>query len=88
MSNRKRLLAVRERIRCGACNGSAGGRATVLPDGQHICPRCVDTRVLAQRLPCGHVGIPGTMVISDSADRGNFQCIQCSAESTLPGRAN
>jgi hypothetical protein len=33
------------------------------------------------------MGIPGTLVIADSADQANFQCIQCSAESSLPGKA-
>lgn len=87
MGNRRRLPADRRtRARCGSCGRAAGAGAIPLRDGRLICPRCRDTGMLAQRLPCGHVGIPGTMVISDSADQGNFQCIRCSAESSLLGR--
>lgn len=43
-----------------------------------MCAFCIDKGVLAQRLPCGHLGVPGMTVISDSADLSNFQCPRCS----------
>lgn len=87
MSNRRRLRGARgENARCGSCGGAAGANPVQLRDGRQICPRCVDGGVLMQRLPCGHMGIPGTTVITDSADGGNFQCIRCSPHANRPGR--
>jgi ribosomal protein S27AE len=87
VSNKRRPRdSRRERSLCGSCGRAASINSLRLRDGRLICPRCRDSGVLAQRLPCGHIGIPGTMVIADSADKRNFQCIRCSADSTLPGK--
>lgn len=86
MSNRRRLSGARSaKVHCGSCGRAAGPGSVQLRDGRQICPRCVDRGVLAQRLPCGHMGVPGTMVIADSADGGNFQCVQCSPHASRPG---
>lgn len=88
MSNgRKPKVRPRNTARCAVHGGriEAGSDQTVtLRDGRQVCGRCVGTGVLAQRLPCGHTGIPGTLVIADSADNSNFQCVQCSPHASRP----
>lgn len=59
-------------------------QTVTLRDGRKVCGRCVGTGVLAQRLPCGHMGVPGTLVFSDSADLSNFQCALCSPHASRP----
>lgn len=84
MSSRRRLKGSRaERPRCGSCGRTAGAGAVTLRDGRKICPRCRDAGVLMQRLACGHMGVPGMLVITDN---GEFQCAQCSPYSTHPAR--
>jgi hypothetical protein len=72
--------------RCGTCGGRIGvlDDRIELHDGRLICMRCRDRGVLIKRLPCGHFGMPGSMVIADSADMSNFQCIRCSPHANLP----
>jgi hypothetical protein len=48
-----------------------------LPDKRLICTRCIERGDLFQRLPCGHMGVAGMTVYSDSADGSNFQCGRC-----------
>lgn len=90
MSNRRKTrlppAAKATLPRCGSCGGRIGALADriELGDGRLICMRCRDRGVLVRRLPCGHYGMPGTMVIADSADLSNFQCIRCSPHANLP----
>lgn len=77
MSNRRKIGKVRRRVNCAVCGGNAVREPTLLPDGRQVCRRCRDEGRLMQRLPCGHFGVPGTMVITDSHEK-NFQCAQCS----------
>lgn len=87
MSNSRRLPGTRAPgVKCGSCGHriGAGADRIRLRDGREICMYCRDRNVLAARLPCGHVGMPGVLVISDSADLSNFQCIRCSPHANLP----
>lgn len=92
MSNRRKTRmtpAARAALpRCGSCGGRipAGMDRIALADGREICARCRDRGVLLKKLPCGHVAMPGTLVIADSADNSNFQCWQCSPHSSLAGK--
>jgi hypothetical protein len=72
--------------RCCACGGRIGAlRDRIeLADRRLVCTRCVGNGVLLKKLPCGHWAMPGTMVISDSADLSNFACIRCSPHANLP----
>lgn len=82
MSSRRAIgtAAARPRVKCAICGGAAHREPTVLADGRSICRRCRDEGRLAQRLPCGHLGVPGTIIITDSHEK-NFQCAQCSPHS-------
>ncbi len=81
MSNTRKLrgaAASRSAERCTSCNRRIGAKMNVLRlrTGQVICPRCQQSGSLPV-LPCGHVALPGTLMISDSTS-GNYQCPQCS----------
>lgn len=80
MSNRRRLKpsGPDARERCSACARRVGrlDDALRLRTGQVICPRCQQNGELP-RLACGHVALPGTLMITDSTT-DNFQCPQCS----------
>jgi len=81
MSNRRRPHGSRIALpRCGSCGGAVrqGTMSQALADGRVICTRCVQGGVLCRQLPCGHMGVPGMTVISDSADQSNFKCVRCS----------
>lgn len=80
MSNRRKLGKVRRRVDCAICGGNAVREPTLLSDGRSVCRRCRDEGRLVRRLPCGHLGTPGTVVITDSHEK-NFQCAQCSPHS-------
>lgn len=90
MSNGRRLrltpAAKAALPRCGSCGGRVGSLEDRihLADGRMVCMRCRDNGVLCKRLPCGHMGMPGTLVIADSADASNFQCILCSPHASRP----
>lgn len=77
MSNTRKIGKVRHKVDCAVCGGNAVREPTLLPDGRQVCRRCRDEGRLAHRLPCGHLGVPGMLVITDS-HQGNFQCVQCS----------
>ena len=90
MSNRRRLRgpgAARSAERCttAGCGRRIGANdnALRLRTGQVICPRCQQHGELP-RLPCGHVALPGTLMVSDSTD-GNMQCPQCSPHAAWYG---
>lgn len=81
MSSRRAAGAVaRPRVKCAICGGAAHREPTALSDGRSVCRRCRDEGRLAQRLPCGHLSVPGMIVITDSHEK-NFQCAQCSPHS-------
>ena len=80
MSNTRKIGKVRPRVNCAVCGGNASRDPTVLPDGRSVCRRCRSEGRLMHRLPCGHFGVPGTTVYTDSHE-GNFQCAQCSPHS-------
>lgn len=90
MSNSRRVrtsAAARAQLpRCGSCGARVGALEDriELHDGRLICMRCRDRGVLIKRLPCGHMAMPRSMVIADSADQSNFQCIRCSPHANLP----
>jgi hypothetical protein len=71
---------------CGSCGRPIPPSADriVLADTRHVCMACRDGGVLLKRLPCGHMAMPGTLVITDSADSSNLQCIRCSPHANLP----
>ncbi len=78
MSSRRATLGkARSRVNCAVCGGNASRNPTPLPDGRQVCRRCREEGRLMHRLPCGHFGVPGTLVITDSHEK-NFQCAQCS----------
>jgi hypothetical protein len=80
MSNRRKIGKVHRKVSCAICGGNAVREPSLLPDGRNVCRRCRSEGRLMQRLPCGHLGVPGTIVITDSHEK-NFQCAQCSPHS-------
>ncbi len=83
MSSRRATLGkARPRAVCAVCGGNASREPTRLPDGRSVCRRCREEGRLMARLPCGHTGVPGTMVITDSHEK-NFQCAQCSPHTAI-----
>lgn len=81
MSNKRRVrgaAASRPAERCTFCSRRIGKLADALRlrTGQVACPRCRQGGELP-RLACGHVALPGTLMLSDSTE-DNYQCPQCS----------
>jgi hypothetical protein len=55
-----------------------------LRTGQVACPRCRQGGELP-RLPCGHVALPGSLIVTDSEDGSNYQCAQCAPQAAKYG---
>lgn len=79
MSNRRKLKSGAPKERCSFCRRGVGklDSALRLRTGQIVCPACQQRGELP-RLPCGHIALPGSFMISDSDDGSNRQCVQCS----------
>ena len=79
MSNRRRPPGTRQGPQCAACGHriAAGAERVPLPRGQVACGRCRDRGVLTKRMPCGHLATWGSLLVYDSADQGNLQCLIC-----------
>jgi hypothetical protein len=84
MSNKRRPqnVARKPQVFCVACKKAAGAGAVPIKGGGLVCVRCRDDGRMVQRLACGHLAFPGTMVIADGGT--NWQCIRCSPHSSLP----
>ena len=83
MSNRVRLRGARPQVpHCGICG--RGIRAAMerirLRDGRVVCAGCRDAGCLSRRLDCGHVVVPGCMVV---AQGNQYMCEQCARASGI-----
>ena len=78
MSNRKRLPGAARGPKCAGCGHRIGAhQERIEMPGGVACGRCRDKGVLTRRMPCGHLALPGTLLVYDSADQGNLQCLIC-----------
>lgn len=92
MSNRRKVRpdGTTPAERCTSCGRRTGRYAVAsvlrLRTGQVICPRCREHGGL-QRMACGHVVTPGSLVINDNGDGSTYRCAQCSPEAAQFGNA-
>jgi hypothetical protein len=69
--------------RCTFCGGALGrGVPLRLRAGQVACARCRESGCL-RRLACGHLALPGALVVNESGDAKTWVCRTC-ATGTQP----
>jgi len=84
MSNSRRLkVTASDRKPCATCGRNITPRMAEkskdLGRGRLVCPRCVNAGILAVRLGCGHIGVPG-MTVSEADRPSMSRCARCSGE--------
>lgn len=66
--------------RCTFCGRGLGRgsalRALKLKNGQVACARCRENGHL-QRMACGHLALPGMLIVNESGDGKTFTCKAC-----------